>query len=320
MNMKQVITLFSLMLAATAFGQTKPTAPVKPSATELTKMAQDRAAIKSMAGIYKVNFEFAETFAPDTSYNYRDRKFDWGIEYVTVLEETETKVVLQHLLIVNDTMIVKHWRQDWLYENNELLSYYKDNEWIKEKIAAEKVEGTWTQKVFQVDDSPRYEGYGTWVHVDGRHFWESVADAPLPRRELPRKTEYNVLKRHSHIEIDAAGWTFNQDNEKILRKDGMDKLLVWERGVEKFTKGSYNAQPAIDYWTKTAKYWADVRKVWDEVYKNNPTIQLQRTVEHQMLFEALFGLADEYSTPSAYVSADATAKIKKTIESYLIKG
>ena len=55
--------------------------------------------------------------------------------------------------------------------------------------------GTWTQKVFQVDDSPRYEGYATWVHVDGRHYWDSQTDGPLPRREYSKRSDYNVSKK-----------------------------------------------------------------------------------------------------------------------------
>src|SRR5690606_25353495 len=121
----------------------------------------------------KVTFEFAETFSPNKDYQYHDRKFDSGIEYVFIVEETDTKIALQHILVVNDTFIVKHWRQDWVYENTEVLTYHKDNEWRKVKLSPEQAKGTWTQKVFQVDDSPRYEGYGTWIHVDGRHFWES---------------------------------------------------------------------------------------------------------------------------------------------------
>jgi hypothetical protein len=318
--MKNSILLLTAFISFTLFAQQKTAVPAsKFTPAELAKINQDKAAIKAMAGIYKVNFEFAETFSPDTTYKYHDRKFDWGIEYVTILEETETKVVLQHLLIVSDTMIVKHWRQDWIYQNTEIHGYYKDDTWKKVTLPAEKVKGTWTQKVFQVDDSPRYEGYGTWVHVDGRHFWESVADAPLPRRELPRKAEYNVLKRHSHIEIDATGWTFNQDNEKILRKDGVDKLICWERGVEKFTTGAYNAQPAIEYWTKTSKYWADVRKVWTEVYAANPSLSIIKRVENQLLFEKLFDLADKYSDPAKYNSAEAVVEVRNAINSFIQK-
>ena len=29
-------------------------------------------------------------------------------------------------------------------------------------------------KIFQVDDSPRYEGTASWVHVDGKSYWENT--------------------------------------------------------------------------------------------------------------------------------------------------
>jgi hypothetical protein len=235
------------------------------------------------------------------------------------VEETEKKISLQHLLIVNDTTIIKHWRQDWVYENTDLLNYYKDSEWKKIKLTPEQAKGTWTQKVYQVDDSPRYESYGTWLHVDGRHFWEGTCDAPLPRREFTKRSDYNVMKRHSHIEITDYGWILEQDNEKIIRKDGIDKLLCWEKGFEKFTTGSYNAQPAIDWWEKNNQYWADVRKVWSEVYTQNNTVKIQKKINDKLLYELLFKIGGTYSNSKTYNSTEATAEIKKIIEMYLVK-
>lgn len=286
-----------------------------------TKLQQDKEAIKAMEGCYKVTFEFAETFAPDTAYQYHDRKFDWGIEYVTVLEESDKKVVLQHLLIVNDTMIIKHWRQDWLYENAEVFAYYKDNEWRKTKLSPEQYKGTWTQKVYQVDDSPRYEGYGTWVHVDGRHFWEGTADAPLPRREITKRHDYNVTKRHSHIETTSYGWILEQDNEKIIRETNVsdDKLLCWEKGFEKFFKGNHDCQPGIDWWNKNKAYWAEVRKVWDEIAAKNNTIKLEVKVEDKFLFQRLFALGEEYAKAKTFKASEASTKIKNEIALYLNK-
>lgn len=301
-----VFALYSL-ICATAFAQQK------------NKLQQDREAILAFAGCYKVTFEFAETFAPDTAYQYHDRKFDWGIEQVSILENTEKKIVLQHLLIVNDTMIIKHWRQDWVYENTDLLSYDKDNEWKKVKLTPAQAKGTWTQKVFQVDDSPRYEGYGTWVHVDGRHFWESTADAPLPRREATKRKDYNVVKRHSHIETTAYGWVLEQDNEKIIRSESGDKLLCWEKGMEKFLKGEYHCKPGVDWWTKNEAFWKDVRSVWDEIYAQPGTFKLEKRMEDKFLFERLFALGDEYAKKTPYNSTEAKAAIKKTITLYLKK-
>ncbi|MCS6823211.1 MAG: hypothetical protein NZ529_02860 [Cytophagaceae bacterium] len=288
-------------------------------AQQKNKLQQDRDAIKSLAGCYKVTFEFAETFAPDTSYQYHPRKFDWGIEYVFIIEDTDRKISLQHLLIVNDTTIVKHWRQDWVYENTELLSYYKDNEWKKIKLPADKAKGTWTQKVYQVDDSPRYEGYGTWLHVDGRHFWESVCDAPLPRREILKRNDYNVLRRHSRIELTPYGWILEQDNEKIIRSQEGDKLLCWEKGFEKFLRGDYNCQPAIKWWEKNKLYWADVRKVWNEIITQNNVVKIEKKIDNKFLFEQLFKIGDEFTKYTPYNSTEAAAAIRKSIDMYITK-
>ena len=313
----RILPILFLLTLSFAWAQQKK--PVSSPVVVASNYEADKAAIKSMAGIYKVSFDFAETFSPDTGYKYFPRYREWGIEYVFVVEETANKIALQHLLIVGDTMIVKHWRQDWVYENKEVYKYYKDRNWIINTLTDQQAKGTWTQKVFQVDDSPRYEGYGTWVHADGRHFWESVADAPLPRREATKRSDYNVMRRHSRMEIFADGWVLDQDNEKILRNNGIDKLLCWEKGIERFTKGSYDATPALKYWKEQDKYWADVRTVWDKTYAANKDLKLQSKVDSKFMFETLFGLGDQYCKGKIYVPKSAEAEITKAINSYLIK-
>lgn len=305
---KRIGIALAILIGTSAFAQKNQT----------EKLELDKNAIKEMIGCYKVTFEFAETFAPDTAYEYYDRKFDWGIEYVALVEETDKKISLQHLLIVNDTFIIKHWRQDWIYENRDILSFLKDNEWKKISLSPEQAKGTWTQKVYQVDDSPRYEGYGTWVHVDGKHYWESTADAPLPRREFSKRSDYNVLKRHSRMEITDDGWVLEQDNEKIIRDESGDKLLCWEKGVEKFIKGDFDCQPGIDWWENNGQYWADVRTAWEEVYNKYGELRLQKKVDDKHLFEQLFATGDIYANAANYNSAEAKTAIKNIIHSYII--
>lgn len=317
--MKQLITIAAFILSVGLCAQTKGVS--KPATKEVaainnSKTDQDKAAIKSMSGIYKVSFNFAETFATDSNYKYYPRYKEWGIEYVFVAEETPNKIVLQHLLIINDTIIIKHWRQDWVYENKEVYKYYKDNEWIREVLSAEQVKGTWTQKVYQVDDSPRYESYGTWVHVDGKHYWEGTNDAPLPRREFTKRDDYNVMRRHSRIEILSDGWMLEQDNEKIVRNNGIDKTICWEKGMERFTKGNYNAIPAQKWWEAQKKYWADVRKTWDEVYTKNPDLKLLPKVNDKRLYEDLFELGDKVSMPK-YTEGSAIPEIRKIIVAFV---
>jgi hypothetical protein len=272
------------------------------------KYQEDVKAIKAMAGIYKVSFDFAETFAPDTAYKYHKRYREWGIEYVTVIEDTPNKISLQHLLIINDSTIIKHWRQDWIYEGTEMLTFLKDDEWIKTKLNPQDMKGRWLQKVYQVDDSPRYEGAGTWVHADGRHFWESTSDSPLPRREFTKRNDYNVLRRHSHIEITSEGWYLEQDNEKIIRNGGTDKMLCGEKGMEKFTKGNYTALPAIKWWKQNEAYWANVRKAWEQIYAQHTVISISK--QKGLLWEKLFQMGEQKASASQ-------SEILEAIKSYL---
>ena len=155
--------------------------------TAQNKKAQDQKAIKDMCGCYEVTFNFAETFeySNDSTYLPSKTKIEKGLEWVQLVDETDNKIAMQHLLIVgklDSPYIVKHWRQDWEFENTNLYEYNHDNQWTFVSLPKNAVKGQWTQKVFQVDDSPRYEGTASWVHVDGKSYWENTTSAPLPRR------------------------------------------------------------------------------------------------------------------------------------------
>ncbi len=272
------------------------------ASAQKSKLEQDKDAIRQLEGCFKVTFAFSETFSPDTAYQYHDKKFEWAIEYVKLIEETDKKMVFQHFLIVNDTMIIKHWRQDWVYENQDLLVYERDGNWKNITISKDLAKGTWTQKVFQVDDSPRYEGYGTWVHVDGRHFWEGQADAPLPRREHSKRSDYNVMDRMSHMEIFEDGWVLEQDNNKILRTDAGDKLLCAEKGIERFYTGDYNCDAAIKWWNENEDFWKIVREVWTDKLKSGK-VHVQVKLNNQLLFMRLFELGDQVNESGEKLNA-----------------
>jgi len=279
---------------------------------------QDIEAIKSMCGCHEVDFNFAETFASEKDYEFSDNYHSAGTEYVFAVEEGEDKIVLQHLLIINDSTVIKHWRQDWLYENNDLFTYHQDNTWQYKALEAKGVDGQWTQKVFQVDDSPRYEASATWVHVDGKHYWEATADAPLPRREITKRKDYNVMTRLNRQEITDYGWLHEQDNGKIIRGENGDRLLAREKGYNTYTKiDDSNCQPAIDWWTKHGVYWNDVRAVWDEVFDKKQEVKLAKKVDDQMLFMKLFKLQDKMLFFKTYDSVTAKNEIKKVISQYL---
>ena len=260
-----------------------------------SKKDLDRQAIKSMCGCFEVEFNYTETFAEDTSYQFHhDHKTTAPAEWAFIVEESEDKIVIQHLLVMNDSTIIKHWRQDWIYENTDFYLYDKDQTWNYVKKEKSAVTGQWTQKVYQVDDSPRYQGSSTWVHYDGRHYWENTADAPLPRREHTVRNDYNVLERTNRHEITDYGWLHVQDNRKVIRDENGDRVLVEERGYNIYKAvDKSKCKAGMDWWAKQEAYWAVVRSQWEEVFKLNKTLHVATKIGSDMLFMELFGLGHE---------------------------
>ncbi|MDO1514449.1 hypothetical protein Q2T41_17485 [Maribacter confluentis] len=284
-----------------------------PIIAQKQKKKQDINAIKSMCGCYEVTFNFAETFhySNDSLYKPSKTKVDKGLEWAQLIVDEDDKISIQHLLQVGDPSaphIVKHWRQDWLYQNTDLYTYNANNTWSYTNLPADKVKGQWTQKVYQVDDSPRYEGSSSWVHVDGKSFWENTADAPLPRREYTTRSDYNLTVRGNRQEITEYGWLHDQDNAKVIREPGKeDIVLAKEKGYNTYVKvDDGQCAAAANWWKKNADKWALVRTKWDQVYGRNKDLTLAEKVDHKVLYKYLFdeGYEDQ-------------AKINQVIESFV---
>jgi hypothetical protein len=284
-----------------------------------TKLEQDRAAILALGGFYKVTFDYAETFSPDTAYRNYPQYHTYGYEWAVVEQETPKKIVIQHILVTGDSSVIKHWREDWVYEEQNILNFDKSNAWKKAKLTPAETKGRWVQKVFQVDDSPRYESIGTWVHVDGRHQWQSECDSPLPRREYTKRNDYNVLHRGNRVYLTANGWMYEQDNQKIIRTTGGDKQLVQEKGYEEFTHtDEAKFAFAQGWWKQQQAYWTTVRQVWDEVYAEPGILRLKGKVDGKLLYERLFDMADQ-AAKEKWDAAKSKAEIRKIIANYLEK-
>ncbi|MDO4224926.1 MAG: hypothetical protein Q4C75_03430 [Bergeyella zoohelcum] len=258
---------------------------------------EDIKAIKAMTGCYDVSFNFAETFSPKEGYVKHKDHLSGGLEWIDVVEESPNKIVLQHILIVNPKgkgkhAIVKHWRQDWLYENTDLLLFDKGTHWNYKKLNPKDVKGQWTQIVYQVDDAPRYSGTATWVHVDGKHYWENTTDAPLPRREYTTRNDYNVLDRTNRQEIFKWGWLHDQDNRKVLRVDGKaDEVIAEEKGLQYYKKvEDSKCKIAEDYWKEYANFWKVVRKKWDDEMAKKTGLTVKPDVKDTYLYDQLMKL------------------------------
>ena len=282
-----------------------------------SKKQQDIEAIKSMCGCYEVTFNFAETFSPDEEYEFHKRYRSGGLEWVELIEDEKDKISMQHLLIVGENQIVKHWRQDWLYQNTSLYSYSGDQVWEYLQLNKKEVRGQWTQKVYQVDDGPRYEGSATWIHADGKHYWEAESYSPLPRREFSKRNDYNLMLRKNRHEITPEGWVHEQDNDKIIRKVEGDELLAEEKGYNTYVKvDDSRCKAAQKWWGENEAYWAEVRAAWNEIYAQQKTLNIKTKVADKILYQKIFNLGDEVMAKSEFDGFSVRQQVKEIILSH----
>ena len=264
-----------------------------------SKLKKDIASIKQMCGCFEITFEFSETFiySKDSLYQPSKNKTDRGLEWAQLVVDEKDRITIQHILQVGDSSdpyIVKHWRQDWLYQNQEFYHYDGDNNWKYVKLPKQDVKGQWTQKVFQVDDRPRYEGSSSWVHIDGKSYWENYTDAPLPRRERTIRSDYNVLNRGNRHEIKEIGWVHDQNNKKIVRSENKDLVIAMEKGYNTYKRvEDEKCSGASDWWEENKEKWELVRLKWDEVFSRNSQLSLKSQVDDKPLFMYLF--TDDYN-------------------------
>ena len=259
------------------------------------KLKKDSNAIMNMCGCFEVSFNFSETIKLNNRDDYvpsEDYQTTPVYELAIPIKKSKNEISIQHILQVGDEnyrSIVKHWRQDWLYQNEDLYLYDKDNNWTYKNLSRSDVKGQWTQKVFQVDDSPRYEGTSSWVHVDGKSFWENQTSAPLPRREFSKRKDYNVLIRNNRHEITNYGWFHGQNNEKVDKvNDTKKESLALEVGYNYYKRvDDEKCKYAKDWWLENEKKWDIVRGIWNEIYSQNKDLSLKSNIDGRRLYEYL---------------------------------
>ena len=253
---------------------------------------QDIEAIKQMCGCFEIDFKFSETFQYSNDSNYSKSKNynSKALEYAKLIKDEKGHISIQHLLVMGD-YVIKHWRQDWIYQNKDLLKYDGNNNWKYISKAKKDVKGQWTQKVYQVDDSPRYEGSATWLHIDDKSYWENSSYAPLPRREYTKRNDYNIMIRGNRHEITKDGWVHDQDNYKVVKdsKNNSEIIIAAEKGLNKYTRvDDSRCNEAISWWSENKTKWLLIRNKWNSIYSQKDNISLRRSVDNKPLFSFLF--------------------------------
>lgn len=308
--MKKIIGIITVMALAVSMN-------AQTSATK-TNQATGRETINKLCGCFEVDFKYAETFSPNPDYKHHNREEIGGTaELALPIEISDKKIVIQHLLIVSPTVIVKHWREEWTYENPVIWKYKGDRTWVKETLPTEQVKGKWTQTVWEVADEPRYQGFSQFVNLDGKIIWQNTTDAPLPRREYSVRSDYNILKRTNRMNITDSGYLHEQDNQKVVRKDGKDQLLVEEKGLNTYKRISEKECAAAKvYWEKNSTYWGKVRKIWADYINTHDKVELKTKIEGKLLHEYLLAQAKDYEAKKIS-EADIENKIKAEIARFI---
>ncbi len=299
----------------------------------LSKQERDRRAILAMAGGFRASFDFIETagfvadYAPSAPYQ------SWGTEYVYVVEDEPDFVSLQHILVmyfdagdgeVSGPAVVKHWRQDWQYEDRGLHVYAGHDTWVQRKRPRRDVRGTWSQSVFQVDDSPRYQAVGRWEHNANHSSWQSETTwRPLPRREFSVRDDYHVLSGTNRHTVTPTGWIHEEDNLKVVldangEPSGETPYLAREAGLNRYERIVDHDFSAGDrYWEATGPFWADVRAAWRESFDRNRRLTLKKKVDDRRLFQEMFAYASRVEEAGSYDAESGRAFIGETLDDFL---
>jgi hypothetical protein len=308
--------------------------PLREIAAADHAFARDRAAILALAGDYRVSFHFMESLGLTNDYKPVRPYHSWATEHVRVLEDTGRFISLQHTLVMffrnpdgsaSAPMVMKHWRQDWTYEDRDLHTFRGKGSWARRNPSAEESAGAWSQAVFQVDDSPRYEALGRWEHRGNLSVWTSErAWRPLPRREHTVRKDYDVMEGVHRLILTPTGWLHEQNNWKRVAGESPagtaaePGFVAAEIGLDRYERITAPALTAADeYWKKTAPYWAVVRRVWADIYAQRERFTLRTEVDGKPLFEHHFADAKKLEDGGRFDAAESERAIRATLERYL---
>lgn len=237
---------------------------------------RDRAAIRALAGNYRVTFDFQEVVSLRPNQALSAPYHSWATERVFIVTDTPEIISLQHQLVIRSqdkpeqAMVVKHWRQDWTWQDTRVVSFHGEGRWKAETREPAAVSGTWTQAVYGTQDEPRYEGAGRWHHVGQSSEWLSERGyRPLPRREKTLRQDYQVLDGTHRLVITPNGWFHWQDNYKLPLAASAQPAetgpLAIEIGCSRYERIiGWDWSPGLSEWNVEAPHWAKVRAAWDQ--------------------------------------------------------
>jgi hypothetical protein len=288
----------------------------------LSAQERDRRAILAMAGGYRVNFDFLEV-ASFVNDGARAQPYQsWGTERVFVDRNEPGYVSLVHILDMrvlgadgkpSESMVTKHWRQDWRYEPAQLVEYQGGNRWTRRDLGAAERRGQWSQTVYQVDEAPRYGSLGRWEHNAAFSTWISGdTSRPLPRREWSVRKDYELLRGTNRHTVSPTGWLQEENNLKAATGAALP-VVGREYGVARYERlKDADFSGAQAYYDATRIYWDKVLDVWAGLWRQHSAITLTANSDQSGAFAGLFQLADDFAAGNLTADA-AVPKIREAI-------
>jgi hypothetical protein len=203
---------------------------------------------------------------------------------------------------LSEPMVTKHWRQDWHYEPPHLVEHRGNETWERRQLDPAATRGTWSQTVYQVDESPRYASVGRWEHNASFSAWISADTArPLPRREWSVRKDYDYLWGTNRHTIVPTGWIQEENNLKATGRPGVPRAgavpyVGREYGVARYERISDREFTASDtYYESTRAFWNEVVASWERAWRDNARITLKAPVDQSGGYVQLFELADRFA-------------------------
>lgn len=321
--MRAILIAAALLTSASALPVQAQTAAASTpvAAADRAAFERDRQSILAQAGQYRVRFDMRENAVFRPGYEALEEKLSGGNEIVRVVYDEGDRISLQHILVMEhggQTHVIKHWRQDWVWQPSTVLTYAGPNEWRLTPVAEGERAGAWSQTVWQTDDSPRYGGVGRWSYDNGLAEWTSNPTwRPLARRDAVRDPVYDRYLGSNRHALTPVGWVHLQDNLKMAPGQGDEgevSAVVHEDVTNTYTRwDGYSAQPGDDYWAATRNYWAAVRDAWDAVIARDGGIRLEEEAQTGAVTgPPLMGLAQKIQDGEV-TEADAIAQARRTI-------
>lgn len=298
----------------------------------LDDFERDRRAILAMAGEFRTTFDFIETVGFTEDFEPAAPYQSWATESVFVIEDRGDFISLQHVLVmffesdggrVVGPIVQKHWRQDWRYEDTDLHSYAGLDRWVRRRLKPGDVSGMWSQAVYHVDDSPRYEAVGRWTHDANYSAWTSEQTwRPLPRRESSVRDDYDVLVGTNRHTITPKGWVQEEENLKVVLDETGAPVpaayLAREVGVNRYERvEDFDFSAGDEYWQRTRAFWSDVRNAWASVYARRDSFELADDVDGEPLFARMFDYASALEQGRPYDPEASRRFVRETLDAYI---